>query len=115
MSSEKIRGNTRINWKIGERALEDYHQKDRIISRLKILLSTGENMFEKKIGELAMEISLIKQKYNSLENKRVETRLAELVKSTQCQILSRVMPEIVRDSLPCVKNWSLLWDMPVGV
>jgi hypothetical protein len=42
---EKIRGNARIAWKIGERAIADYRQKDGIISRLKPLLSPWENHF----------------------------------------------------------------------
>lgn len=75
---EKIRGNTRIAWKIGERAYDDYRKKDKIISSLKSVLSTNEDMFVEKTGELMEEISSCKRKYGSLENHLAEILAQDL-------------------------------------
>jgi alanyl-tRNA synthetase len=71
---EKIRGNTRITWKIGKRALSDYRQKDLIIANLKPLLATKEEHFPDKTGELIAELLATKKEISQMEN-----RLAELV------------------------------------
>jgi len=70
---EKIRGNVRIFWKIGERALEDYRKKDKIISGLRSVLSTNEEMFVQKTRELQEEILNYKKKSNRIENRLAET------------------------------------------
>jgi len=70
---EKIRGHARITWKIGQRAFADYTQKNQIISELKSLLSTNEEMFVRKILEIQEEIPTYKRKCNVLENRLAET------------------------------------------
>lgn len=78
---EKIRGNTRIAWKIGERAYDDYRKKDKIISSLKSVLSTNEDMFVEKTRELMEDISSCRRKYGSIENRLAEILAQDLFKN----------------------------------
>jgi alanyl-tRNA synthetase len=78
---EKIRGNTRIAWKIGERAYDDYRKKDKIISSLKSVLSTSEDMFVDKTRELVEEISSCRRKFGSIENRLAEILAQDLLKN----------------------------------
>lgn len=78
---EKIRGNARITWKIGTRAYEDYRKKDKIISELKPVLSTKEEMFVEKVTELQDEIIEAKRKNNRLENRLAEITAHSLYES----------------------------------
>lgn len=75
---EKIRGHARISWKIGERAYADYTKKNRIITELKSLLSTNEDMFLRKTQEIREEILTYKQKCNVLENRLADTMARNL-------------------------------------
>jgi alanyl-tRNA synthetase len=70
---EKIRGNVRITWKIGDRAFEDYRKKDKIITSLRSVLSTNEDMFVQKTREIQEEIINYKKKCNKFENRLAET------------------------------------------
>ncbi len=83
---EKIRGNVRITWKIGERALEDYRKKDKIISALRFVLSTNEDMFVQKTRELQEEILTYKRKCNRIKNRLAETIAQNLSKDQQDQV-----------------------------
>jgi alanyl-tRNA synthetase len=69
---EKIRGNARISWKIGQRAFNDYRKKDAVIYRLKSLLSTNEDALPQKTMELQEEITTHKKKCSRLENRLVD-------------------------------------------
>lgn len=95
---EKIRGNVRITWKIGRRAFEDYRQKDKIISALKPVLSTGEDMFVRKTEELKEEILSAKRKYNSIENRLAGTIARNLSEDPRnrlgaCRVISQTWQE----------------------
>ncbi len=121
---EKIRGNTRISWKIGERAYDDYRKKDKIISSLKSVLSTNEDMFVEKTGELMEEISLCKRKYGSIENRLAEILaknlfenrpatpgasfniIAESWKEEENELLKKIMKNLLKNekTLVCLVN-----------
>jgi alanyl-tRNA synthetase len=73
VSIEKIRGNTRIAWKIGDRALADYRQKETVMAGLKPLLATREDLYVQKTKELLDELSETKKKAGFME-----TRLADV-------------------------------------
>jgi alanyl-tRNA synthetase len=66
---EKIRDHARIAWKIGDRAFEDYREKDKIISQLKSILATNQDMFTRKVKDLQEELSDFKRQYSGLENR----------------------------------------------
>ena len=96
---EKIRGNARITWKIGERAFEDYRKKDKIISSLTSVLSTNEDMFVQKTRELQEEILTYKRKFNRIKNRLSETIAQNLYKGQQNQVGStcRIITESWND------------------
>jgi alanyl-tRNA synthetase len=71
---DKIRGNTRLAWKIGDRAYIDYRKKDDIISALRPILASNEEMFREKIMEIQEETASWKRKAGGCEN-----RLAEII------------------------------------
>jgi len=76
---EKIRGNTRIAWKIGQRAFADYREKVTIVSDLKRLLETNPEQFVKKTGDLMEELSTIKRKCSRLESRLAEIMAQQLI------------------------------------
>ena len=78
---EKIRDHARITWKIGDRALDDYRKKDQIISLLKPLLATNEDMFVQKVKDLGEELSTCKRKYSMRESQLAEIMTRQLVDS----------------------------------
>ncbi|MCK4762678.1 MAG: hypothetical protein KAW12_10820 [Candidatus Aminicenantes bacterium] len=80
---EKIRGNARIAWKIGGRAFADYREKDKIITALRTVLGTKEDMFAQKAQELQEEIVTYKRKCNQLENRLAETAAQNLFEGQQ--------------------------------
>jgi len=83
--NEKIRGNTRITWKIGARAYADYRKKDRIISGLKTVLSTNEDMFIGKTRELQEEILSCKRENNSITSRLAVTMAQDLYEKQPVQ------------------------------
>jgi alanyl-tRNA synthetase len=76
---EKIRDHARIAWKIGERAYEDYREKDRIVSQLKLTLATPETMLVRKVSDLCQELSEVKRRSSGLES-----RLADIMAEQLC-------------------------------
>ena len=80
---EKIRGNCRITWKIGDRAYADYHKKDQIISQLKPVLATNEDQYVQKAISLNEDIITYKRKCNHLEIRLAETMAEDLYNRRQ--------------------------------
>lgn len=75
---EKIRGNIRIAWKIGERAYDDYRKKDKIITSLKTILSANEDTLIEETREIMEEISAGKRRFNMIENRLAEIMAQDL-------------------------------------
>lgn len=85
IGTEKIRDHVRTAWKIGDRAYEDYWKKDKIISQLKSILATNQDMFARKVKDLQEELSNFKRQYSWLENRLAETMAQQLVDDPQNQ------------------------------
>jgi alanyl-tRNA synthetase len=94
---EKIRGNARIAWKIGERALKDYRQKDKVIAGLKPLLATREDLLVQKTEELLEELSTQKKKSGRLESRLAETIANDLYRNSKdlpgsgCKVITQAL------------------------
>ncbi|MCP4218392.1 MAG: hypothetical protein GY765_27395 [bacterium] len=69
---EKIRGNVRISWKIGQRALDDYAAKHSTVTALKTLLGTAEDKVVEITDLLLGERDYYKKQANALENALAE-------------------------------------------
>ncbi|UCH94709.1 MAG: hypothetical protein JSV88_31225 [Candidatus Aminicenantes bacterium] len=83
IGTEKIRDHARIAWKIGDRAFEDYREKNKIISGLKSVLAAKEDMFVQKVKDLQEELSAFKRKYSWTENRLAETIAQNLYDQSQ--------------------------------
>ncbi|MCP4146223.1 MAG: hypothetical protein GY757_00605 [bacterium] len=80
---EKIRGNVRIAWKIGDRVFDDYTKKIKLISGVKPLLATNEDMVVKKTKELTEEVISLKKGNNVLESRLAGMMAQELYENRQ--------------------------------
>ena len=76
---EKIRGNTRISWKIGRRAYKDYGIKTEILAQLRTILETHEGAFVDKLQNLKNDFEELNKKCNVTENQLVERIEADLI------------------------------------
>lgn len=80
---EKIRGNTRITFKIGERALEDYRQKHRVIAELKPFLATNEENYPQKAKQLNAELEEYRKRCGRLEHQLADITAQTLYRDRQ--------------------------------
>jgi alanyl-tRNA synthetase len=69
MGEEKIRGRLRLHWKIGERALNDYREKCRIISRLTDLFSASQPELLPRVEAASEELLALRRDYKLLEQR----------------------------------------------
>jgi len=86
---QKIRNQVRLVWKIGDRAIEDYRRKDKIISELKSIFESSEEMFIWKARELKEEVLTSKKKISLLSNQLADSISLSLYKSRQVRSKSR--------------------------
>jgi alanyl-tRNA synthetase len=86
---QKIRGQIRIVWKIGDRAIEDYRKKDKIISGLRSIFESNEEMFVWKARELKEELTISKKKVSALSNQLADNLSQILYKNRQVRSKSR--------------------------
>ncbi len=78
VSVEKIRGHARIGWKIGKRVLQDYEEKNSIISGLSTLFSARQHEILPKIEGLVRNLQEEKKQYNRLESKLLNYQIKDL-------------------------------------
>lgn len=89
ISTEKIRGNTRLYWMIGERAIQDYAQKHSIVASLNTLLSTQDDSLYDAVVKLQDKIQSQQQELQVLKAAAAEAQIEKLLKSTEsCHYLS---------------------------
>ena len=121
---EKIRGHARLSWKIGQRAIQDYRQKDKIVAELKTVLETREDHFPAKIREIQDELIQHKKKTGLLLNRLAATMADDLYekernsgdssvrpvikswKNEDNELIKRIMKELLKRSgvLICLVN-----------
>ncbi len=83
IATEKIRGNTRLAFKIGDRATADYHQKIKTTAQLRSILGTNDNAILRKTESLVTELAETKRKTSALENRLAEAVTAELLQKSR--------------------------------
>ncbi len=76
VAMERIRGNVRLTWMIGERAFKDYGLKDQIVSKLQALLSTHKENLIETVERLNQEMLAQKRQASDLET-RVAVSMAD--------------------------------------
>jgi alanyl-tRNA synthetase len=82
---EKIRGYLRFEFYAGGRAIQDYHRKWQINSRLSNLLSTGEDEFVGAVEKLQTESKDLIRKNKKLTEQNIIYEARELVQQAQQQ------------------------------
>ena len=75
---EKIRGHARLIWKVGTRALLDYHEKTEIVKQLSELYSSPQNMIAASAAAKAEQLRAALQTVSELETTITRLRVAEL-------------------------------------
>lgn len=71
-ASEKHRGGTRVTMLCGKRALNDYHQKQEIITGISKMLSAKPEVIINNLTKVQEELSLVKQRVASLTGELFE-------------------------------------------
>lgn len=83
VSVEKIRGHARIGWKIGKRVLQDYDEKNSIVSGLSVLFSARQHEILPKIEELMSTLQEEKKLYNRLENRLLKYQIKDMFQNAE--------------------------------
>ena len=91
---ERIRGHHRLHWKIGERALLDYRQKERVIGLLSRELSSGLEELPPAVARLKGQLRESGLALSRLEERLAGSLAAELsargrTASGRCRVLER--------------------------
>lgn len=71
LSSESLRGGTRIEIKCGKRALDDYNAKYKNISAISSLLCVKQNETAEAVDKLLANISLLKTTINDMKRQQI--------------------------------------------
>jgi alanyl-tRNA synthetase len=79
---EKIRGQARISWKIGDRAMKDYRIKNDVIAELRTALQAREDMFPGKIREIQEELSRQRKTAGQLLSRLAVMMAEDLIENT---------------------------------
>ena len=82
-SIEKHKGNSRISFLAGNRAVNDYLYRDKILENLCKTLSAGDIEIEKTINNLNSDLKELKDENNSLKNSLANYQLKELVSNSE--------------------------------
>lgn len=82
-SIEKHKGNSRISFLAGNRAVNDYLYRDKILENLCKTLSAGDVEIEKTINNLNNDLSKLRDENNSLKNSLANYQLKELVSNSE--------------------------------
>lgn len=81
IGSEKIRGNIRLLWKIGRRALGDYRAKADLLQELSVLFSQPPETLAARAEELRRDLQESRREAKLLKEKMAELMAAELLGS----------------------------------
>ena len=93
---ENIRGNTRITWMIGQRALADYRKKHDVVSALKTVLETETDMVPRKTADLKNELDHIRKKVTLLSNQLADNLAQQLYEKAGISTVSQT--RVVKES-----------------
>jgi alanyl-tRNA synthetase len=80
---EKIRGRIRLSWKIGNRAIMDYHEKMEIINNLNVIFSSQQHQLIERIQKLQENQFQITGEKMELENQLSEAIKDKLKTQTE--------------------------------
>ncbi|MBL7007329.1 MAG: hypothetical protein ISR78_09640 [Spirochaetia bacterium] len=76
---EKIRGHVRLIWKIGDRALRDYHEKTEIVNKLSELFSSPQDSIVASAIARIEQLRTAQQTISELENSVIRLKMSKLM------------------------------------
>ncbi|MCP2519472.1 DHHA1 domain-containing protein [Candidatus Aminicenantes bacterium AC-335-K20] len=90
---EKMKGNFRIYFVCGKRALKDYSEKNRIINKLISEFSVNEKEIIKSVERLRTECKDYRKRLSKLQEKLVFYEAEEIIQSSKEKIIKKVFKE----------------------
>ncbi len=113
LKREKIRGNLRFEFVCGNRALEDYHQKNRILSEVAARFSAGETDLPAVVDKLLSEQKESARTMKRLRSRMLEQEARELIRDADepiilAQFQERTAQEVRQLALEIIRNPGLV-------
>lgn len=99
---ERYKGGTRVYFLAGWEALEDYHAKHALLTRLALAFSTSPLELEKPIKKLQEELYALKGENQALKEALVEALLPRALEEGVLLVPAPVLPELAKRLL----SWS---------
>lgn len=91
---EKIRGNIRVEFLCGNRALRDYQKKHRILKNLTLSFTVGIDEFESSILRMKEELISERRKTSKLEEKIMDFEIRELLETQKGIFVEKIFDGI---------------------
>ncbi|MCX7885307.1 MAG: alanyl-tRNA editing protein [Caloramator sp.] len=90
LKSEKYKGMTRIYFKCGKRALDDFQNKHKIISKLNNMLSTDESEIIQRLKLKDQQIQKLSADIRSLKEILINFEVSNIIKNTNNNLISKI-------------------------
>lgn len=105
IKTEKYKGMTRIYFKCGQKALEDYQGKHKIVATLnKNYSSTDKEILDKVINE-SLQVKMLSKEVKELKEKLMEFCAQDIVKEVNKLILFRVFKEETFEEIQIINRF----------
>ena len=113
IKTEKYKGMTRIHFKCGRRALDDYRQKHSVITVLDEKYSADEFTLLDKIKAADAKNDEIRREMNRLKDALADIRAAEFIKDADRIVLGELEKAHIDDLRQVAKKLVNMTDLPV--
>ncbi|WP_097028491.1 alanyl-tRNA editing protein [Clostridium peptidivorans] len=105
IKTEKYKGMTRIYFKCGQKALEDYQGKHKIVATLnKNYSSTDKEILDKVINE-SLQVKMLSKEVKELKEKLMEFCAQDIVKEVNKLILFRIFKEETFEEIQIINRF----------
>jgi len=115
INSEKVRGNVRLYFLCGKRALEDYQNRWKILNDVKNLFSVSEEQLIKKLDIIISENKTLKKKIIKLNSKLTDYELSNIEREREEGALVKVKVFEGEDRLTAQKYAEKLTELKSAV
>ncbi|MNB92033.1 Alanine--tRNA ligase [compost metagenome] len=114
LKAEKIKGNTRIYFKCGYRALEEFNTSQQILGTLSSKFNTGKDEIIDRIEKWENEQKLLQAEINLLKEKNDDYVLQELLNEQAGKIIAQVFEDkSLKDLQSLANKLTSKCDLPV--
>lgn len=113
IKTEKYKGMTRVHFKCGKRALEDYRQKHRVMTVLDEKYSADEFTLLDKIKAADAKNEETRREMNRLKSALADIRAAEFIKDADKIVMGELEAATIDDLRQIAKKLVNMTDLPV--